>query len=73
MRAQQRTPAMAAARGNVPTQEDKMETITRLLALPDKSPIPNKEPTLTWVVETGIPSEEANITNTEVTRLAEKP
>ncbi len=64
---------MAAARGNVPTQEDTIETITRLFALPDKSPIPNKEPTLTWVVETGSPRRVAPMTNSEVTRLAEKP
>ena len=73
MRAQQRIPAMAAARGNVTTQEDTIETITRLFALPDKNPIPNKEPTLTWVVETGIPRRVATMTNSEVTRLAEKP
>ncbi len=65
--------ARTAASGNVPTQEDTIETITPLFALPDNSPIPNKEPTLTWVVETGIPRREATITKSAVTRLAEKP
>ena len=32
-----------------------MDAITPVLALPLTRPIPNKEPTDTWVVETGIP------------------
>ncbi len=65
--------ARTAASGSVPTQEDRIEAITRLFALPDNTPIPNREPTLTWVVETGIPKREAIMTKNAVTRLAEKP
>ena len=72
MRAQQSMAAKTAASGNVPTQEDTIEAITRLFALPDNAPIPNREPTLTWVVETGIPKREAKMTKKAVTRLAEK-
>jgi len=50
-----------------------MEAITPVLALPLTTPIPNKEPTDTWVVDTGIPNLLAKITSSEVTRLADKP
>jgi hypothetical protein len=65
--------ARTAASGNVPTQEETIEATTRLFALPDISPIPNRAPTLTWVVETGIPKREAIMTKNAVTRLAERP
>jgi hypothetical protein len=65
--------ARTAANGRVPTQEDTIEAITRLFALPDSNPIPNREPTLTWVVETGIPKREETMTKNAVTRLAERP
>ena len=65
--------ARTAASGNVPTQEHTIEAITRLFALSDNTPIPNRAPTLTCVVETGIPRREAIMTKNAVTRLAEKP
>lgn len=37
------------------------------------SPIPNKEPTETWGVETSIPNLLAKITNSAVAKLADKP
>ena len=62
-----------AAHGNVTNQDKAMDVITPVLALPLTRPIPNNEPTATWVVETGSPSLLAKITNSAVTKLADKP
>jgi hypothetical protein len=50
-----------------------MLLITFALALPLIIPMPNIEPTDTWVVDTGIPNLLAIITRKLVTRFAEKP
>ena len=50
-----------------------MDVITSVLALPPVSPMPNKAPTETWVVDTGMPNSLAKITNKAVVRLADRP
>ncbi len=50
-----------------------MDAITPVLALPLTKPMPNNEPTDTWVVETAMPNLLAKITNNAVTRLADSP
>ena len=64
---------MTAAHGNVTSHESKILRTTRKSACRLVNPMPNSEPTETWVVDTGSPKKLAVVTNKPVARLAEKP
>ena len=55
------------------TQARRMVRIIRARAVRIITPMPNREPTETCVVETGKPSRPAPATRTDVTRLAAQP
>src|SRR5262245_47075702 len=65
--------ARTAASGSVVTQASKMPRTVLTWALPFTTPMPNREPTETCVVETGSPQRLAVVTRTAVTRLAVNP
>ena len=63
----------SAASGNVRSQAMSIVRIMFQRAWPLAIPIPKRAPQETWVVDTGIPHLDANITKKLVTKFAQRP
>lgn len=66
-------PPKIAAIGRVKTHDNKILEITEMFTFFAINPIPNIEPTVTWVVEMEMPKLLAKTTSVPVTKFAENP